>query len=140
MNLIPLVSSNLWAARIRPRFPSLMRSESETPWFWYFLATETTKRRLLRTSLSSASASPSRIRWARRTSSSWGIRGYLLISRRYWSSEPSSVDAEPLFEEDPTCSGFIYGKHPQSSWDWEVGAGDWGSSPTPNPQLPCPNE
>src|SRR5437016_8349971 len=30
MNLIPLVSSNLWAARIRPRFPSLIRSDSET--------------------------------------------------------------------------------------------------------------
>ena len=55
---MPLVSSNLWAARIRPRLPSLIRSASDTPWFWYFLATETTKRRLLRTSLSSASASP----------------------------------------------------------------------------------
>src|SRR5688500_7613474 len=103
-----------------------MRSESETPWFWYFLATETTKRRLLRTSLSSASSSPIRIRWARRTSSSWGMRGYLLISRRYWSSEPSSVDAEPLFEEDPTCSGFIAGKEPRwSSGQWSVVSGQW---------------
>ena len=56
---MPLVSSNLCAARIRPRLPSLIRSASDTPWFWYFLATETTKRRLLRTSLSSASGSPS---------------------------------------------------------------------------------
>ena len=39
MNLIPFVSSNLCAARIRPRLPSLIRSESETPWFWYFFAT-----------------------------------------------------------------------------------------------------
>src|SRR5437773_8103010 len=31
MNLIPFVSSNLWAARIRPRLPSLIRSESDTP-------------------------------------------------------------------------------------------------------------
>src|SRR5207249_7542417 len=53
MNLMPLVSSNLWAARIRPRLPSLIKSESDTPWFWYFLATETTNRRLERTSLSS---------------------------------------------------------------------------------------
>jgi YD repeat-containing protein len=35
--------------------PSLIRSESDTPWFWYFFATDTTNRRLLRTSLSSAS-------------------------------------------------------------------------------------
>ena len=64
--MIPFVSSNLWAARMRPRLPSLIRSESDTPWFWYFLATDTTKRRLVRTSLSSASPSPLRIRWARR--------------------------------------------------------------------------
>ena len=55
MNLIPFVSSNLCAARISPRLPSLIRSDSETPWFWYFFATLTTKRRLDRTSLSSAS-------------------------------------------------------------------------------------
>jgi hypothetical protein len=33
MNLMPFVSSNLWAARMSPRFPSLIRSASETPWF-----------------------------------------------------------------------------------------------------------
>src|SRR5213080_3599621 len=81
MNLMPLVSSNLWAARIRPRLPSLIKSERETPWFWYFLATETTNRRFERTSLSSA------------TSSSRVINGYWLISRRYWSSDPSSNEA-----------------------------------------------
>src|SRR6059036_3859014 len=93
MNLIPFVSSNLWAARIRPRLPSLIRSESDTPWFWYFLATDTTKRRFERTSLSSASASLCLIRWARVTSSSRVINGYWLISRRYWSSDPSSNEA-----------------------------------------------
>src|SRR5436309_5186804 len=93
MNLMPLVSSNLWAARIRPRLPSLIKSESDTPWFWYFLATETTNRRLERTSLSSASASLCLIRWASVTSSSRVINGYWLISRRYWSSDPSSNEA-----------------------------------------------
>ena len=100
---MPLVSSNLWAARMRPRLPSLIRSASDTPWFWYFLATETTKRRLLRTSLSSASASPMRMRCASVTSSSCGISGYLLISRRYWSSDPSSNEGPRLPE--PTCIG-----------------------------------
>jgi hypothetical protein len=64
MNLIPFVSSNLWAAADQPEVPSLIRSESETPWFWYFFATETTKRRFERTSLSSASWSPTRMRRA----------------------------------------------------------------------------
>src|SRR5213593_3606081 len=81
MNLIPLVSSNLWAARIRPRLPSLIKSERETPWFWYFLATETTNRRFERTSLSSASASLCLIRWASVTSSSREISQYPLITR-----------------------------------------------------------
>src|SRR2546430_11291279 len=98
MNLMPLVSSNLWAARIRPRLPSLIRSERETPWFWYFLATETTNRRLERTSLSSASASLCLIRWASVTSSSRVINGYWLISRRYWSSDPSSRSEEHTSE------------------------------------------
>src|SRR3989475_7153625 len=48
MNLMPLVSSNLCAARIRPRLPSLIKSESDTPWFWYFLATDTTDRKSTR--------------------------------------------------------------------------------------------
>ncbi len=73
---MPLVSSNLWAARMRPRFPSLMRSLRLTPWFWYFLATDTTNRRLLRTSLSSDSSSPALMRIASSTSSSLLIRGY----------------------------------------------------------------
>src|SRR5215212_4864082 len=91
MNLIPLVSSNFRAARISPMFPSLIRSASDTPWFWYFLATATTKRRFERTSVSSASPSPSRMRRARRASSSRSISGYALISRRYWSSDSDSA-------------------------------------------------
>src|SRR5215216_2401401 len=92
MNLIPFVSSNLCAARISPRLPSLIRSERDTPWFWYFFATETTKRRFDATSFSSASWSFCRIRWASRTSSSREMSGNALMSRRYWSSDPSSYD------------------------------------------------
>ena len=89
--MIPLVSSNLRAARMRPMLPSLIRSASETPWFWYFLATATTKRRLARTSFSSAMGSPSRICPARVHSASRSISGYALISRRYWSSDSDSA-------------------------------------------------
>src|SRR5215218_3108615 len=91
MNLIPLVSSNFRAARMRPMFPSLIRSDSDTPWFWYFFATATTKRRFERTSVSSAPGSPSRMARARRASSSRSISGYALISRRYWSSDSDSA-------------------------------------------------
>jgi len=80
---MPFVSSNLCAARMRPRLPSLIRSASDTPWFWYFFATDTTNRRLERTSLSSASGSLRRMRMARSISSSRQMRGYALISRRY---------------------------------------------------------
>src|SRR5689334_4509109 len=112
MNLMPLVSSNLCAARIRPRLPSLIRSESETPWFWYFLATLTTKRRFDRTSLSSASASLRLMRWASSTSSSRVISGYWLISRRYWSSDPSSKDTR--------LAVFRRMRHPCPNASWEL--------------------
>src|SRR5512134_97769 len=147
MNLIPLVSSNLWAARMRPRFPSLIRSARETPWFWYFLATETTKRRLLRTSLSRASSSFTRMRCARRTSSSWLINGYRLISRRYWSSEPSSNEGVllPL----PTCIGRMSGigggcgveltrGREGAQWGGERGAGAGERATPPRSLLPAP--
>src|SRR5688572_13680112 len=65
MNLTPLVSSNFWAARTRPTLPSQIKSGRLMPRFWYFLATETTNRRFERTSFSSASWSPSRMRPAR---------------------------------------------------------------------------
>ena len=42
------------AARSSPRLPSLMRSPRERPWFWYCLATLTTKRRFAFVSFSSA--------------------------------------------------------------------------------------
>src|SRR5690606_6332954 len=63
-----------------------MRSASESPWPWYFFATETTKRRLARTSLWSATWSPCLIRRASSTSSSGVSRGTCPISWRYWSS------------------------------------------------------
>src|SRR5215218_4658395 len=94
MNLIPLVSSNFRAARISPMLPSLIRSASDTPWFWYFFATATTNRRFERTSVSSASVSPARMHRASRASSSRSISGYALISRRYWSSDS---DSEAIF-------------------------------------------
>ena len=43
---------------MRPTFPSLIKSDSSTPWFWYFFATDTTNRRFERTILSRASRSP----------------------------------------------------------------------------------
>src|SRR3990172_6178152 len=104
MNLIPLVSSNLWAARMSPRLPSLMRSESGTPWFWYFFATDTTNRRLERTSLSSAPSSFARIRLASSASSSRLMSGYWLISLRYWSRDPSLK--APRREEKLIVGGF----------------------------------
>ncbi len=55
MNLKPRVSSNFSAALMRPRLPSLMRSGRLSPWFWYCLATDTTKRRLAFVNLSNAS-------------------------------------------------------------------------------------
>src|SRR3954447_525972 len=105
MNLIPLVSSNFRAARIRPMFPSLIRSASDTPWFWYFFATATTKRRFERTSVSSAPGSPSRMARARRASSSRSISGYALISRRYWSSDSDSAAIFLGGLNDMRCSG-----------------------------------
>src|SRR3972149_3302641 len=87
MNLKPRVSSNLLAALIRPRFPSLIRSPSERPWFWYCLATLTTKRRLAFVSFSSASWLPFLMRLARSISSSGSRRSTRPISCRYLSRD-----------------------------------------------------
>lgn len=60
-----------FAAVMRPRLPSLIRSESGTPWCWYCLATETTKRRFAVTNLFFASSPffpPFLIIWANSTS------------------------------------------------------------------------
>jgi hypothetical protein len=45
-NLKPLRQSNFSTACMRPRFPSWIRSSSGRPEAWYFLAIETTRRRL----------------------------------------------------------------------------------------------
>ena len=86
----PRVSSKRWAALMRPRLPSLMRSGRLSPWFWYCLATETTKRRFALVSFSNASWSPSLIFRANSTSSSAVISSTLPISCRYLSNEAVS--------------------------------------------------
>ena len=48
----------LSAALISPKLPSLIKSGKLKPWFWYCLATDTTKRRLARVNFSSAIRSP----------------------------------------------------------------------------------
>ena len=55
MNFTPWSGSNFRAAVSRPTLPSPIRSMSGRPRFWYFLATEMTKRRLRFTSSCSAS-------------------------------------------------------------------------------------
>ena len=42
--------------------PSLIKSGKLKPWFWYCLATDTTKRRLARVNFSNATRSPLRMR------------------------------------------------------------------------------
>ena len=88
MNLNPRVSSNFCAALISPMFPSSIRSVRVSPWCWYCLATETTKRRLAVTNLSfarSPSGPPFLIFWASSISSSILISGARPISTRYLS-------------------------------------------------------
>jgi hypothetical protein len=85
INLKPRVSSKRRAALIRPKFPSLIKSGKLKPWFWYCLATDTTKRKLARVNLSRALWSPSRILRANTTSSSAVISSSLPISCRYLS-------------------------------------------------------
>ena len=61
MNFTPWSGSNFRAAVSRPTLPSPIRSMRGRPRFWYFLATEMTKRRFRLTSSWSASGSPARI-------------------------------------------------------------------------------
>ena len=103
-NLKPLRQSNFSTACIRPRFPSWIRSSRGRPEAWYFLAIETTRRRLDCTKVcwacspsmterrisrflaverplgaratSSSDSRPASMAWARRTSSSLVRRGY----------------------------------------------------------------
>ena len=86
MNLNPLVSSYFSAAFISPTLPSLMRSGSDSPWFWYCLATLTTNLRFDFVSFSKAFLSPLRIRCASSTSSSADRSSSLPISDRYFSN------------------------------------------------------
>ena len=110
-NLKPLRQSNFSTACMSPRLPSWMRSRSGRPDAWYFLAIDTTRRRLdctnvrwayspsrpaLRSSRffagvsflagsrsrSSRAVLPSSICWARRTSSSFVSSGYWPMSVR----------------------------------------------------------
>src|SRR3569833_2946239 len=47
INLKHLVSSKRYAALIKPKLPSFIKSPRVKPWFWYCFATDTTKRRLV---------------------------------------------------------------------------------------------
>ena len=62
--MTPWSGSNFRAAVSRPTLPSPIRSVSGRPRFWYFLATEMTKRRLRFTSSCMASWSPARTSFA----------------------------------------------------------------------------
>ena len=55
-NLNPLRQSNFSTACINPRLPSWMRSSSDSPDAWYFLAIETTRRKFDWTNWRSASS------------------------------------------------------------------------------------
>src|SRR6266513_1235232 len=85
MNFTPWSGSNFRAAVSNPTFPSPIRSVRGRPRFWYFLATEITKRRLRFTSSCIASWSPARTFRASAISSFWVRRGVFDTSWRYWS-------------------------------------------------------
>src|SRR5436190_19977508 len=85
MNFTPWSGSNFRAAVSNPTFPSPSRSVRGRPRFWYFLATEITKRRLRFTSSCIASWSPARTFRASAISSFWVRRGVFDTSWRYWS-------------------------------------------------------
>src|SRR5207244_2915525 len=85
MNFTPWSGSNFRAAVSSPTFPSPIRAVRGRPRFWYFLATEITKRRLRFTSSCIASWSPARTLRASAISSFWVSSGVLDTSWRYWS-------------------------------------------------------
>ena len=124
-NLKPLRQSNFSTACIRPRLPSWMRSSRGRPEAWYFLAMDTTNRRLDCTKVcwapspcrvvrrssrflagvrpfgaaaSCASASrPASMAWAKRTSSSLVNNGYWPMSVRYNRTRSSSSRSRRSF-------------------------------------------
>src|SRR5690606_14227588 len=61
MNLNPFVSSKRFAALIKPKLPSLIKSPKVSPCFSYCLAPDTTKRKLVFVYYSKATLSPSQI-------------------------------------------------------------------------------
>src|SRR5690606_1731805 len=91
INLNPRVSSKRCAALIKPKFPSLIKSGKVKPWFWYCLATDTTKRKLAFVNFSSALWSPALMRCANSTSSSAVIKSTLPISCKYLSNDAVSL-------------------------------------------------
>ena len=80
MNFTPWSGSNFRAAVSSPTLPSPIRSVSGRPRFWYFLATEMTKRRLRFTSSCMASWSPARTRLAMAISCCGVSSGVMLTS------------------------------------------------------------
>src|SRR2546427_5685397 len=95
MNFTPWSGSNFRAAVSSPTFPSPIRSVRGRPRFWYFLATEITKRRLRLTSSCIASWSPARTFRASAISSFWVRRGVFDTSWRYWSRISRSCSWDP---------------------------------------------
>ena len=79
-NLGLIKAAKRFAALIKPKLPSLIKSPRVKPWFWYCLATDTTKRRFVFVKRSNAAWSPSLIFCANITSSSAVIRSTLPIS------------------------------------------------------------
>ena len=90
INLNPLVSSNLSAALISPRFPSLMRSCRGNHWFWYCFATVTTNLKLAFMSFSRAFWSPCLILCANSISSKTSKTSSLTTSWKYLLSDSDS--------------------------------------------------
>src|SRR5512133_221795 len=86
-NLKPLRWSNFSAARTRPIVPSWIRSRKGRPWLRYFLAIETTRRRLASTISCLARCSPRSIRFASSTSCAAVSRSTLPMSFRKSCSE-----------------------------------------------------
>src|SRR6185436_6707345 len=95
MNLTPWSGSNFRAAVRSPTFPSPIKSVSGRPRFWYFLATEMTKRRLRFTSSCIASWFPARTSFAMAISCCGVSSADWLTSNRYWSRMSLSASYTP---------------------------------------------
>ena len=96
-NLNPFRQSNFSTACINPKLPSWTRSRRGNSVDWYFLAMDTTRRRLAVTN-TSAALSPSRISRRssrlRTTRAPWGLASSILASRptsMAWAKRASSL-------------------------------------------------